>query len=296
MKTADALGRATFHHIEHRAGIRPTPREIRWLKFIEKHGAQSSLYLHELTRDTHRDPDTTRRQLQKLRAGGYLFCPKQQRATENAQFNPYIYDLTDRARFFLEEQALAEETVLPTGHWVHGYMTSCITASIDIAAQRAGMTTVPAHAVLQRAGTTLGVSIDGKRLIPDQLFGLDYGSGFRFFCVEADRGTEPKSSTAARKSYRASLEAYTRLIAEGRYKDHYGLKTGLMLLFVFSAPGNEQRFLRCAREMLGSRATWVLTRTIPDFHGSFRPPALLTELFDQPWNRAGLPPFRIDRP
>lgn len=75
MSTTKPLGGATFRHIAYRSGVRPTAREIRWLKHIERHGPQSSTYLHELTSDTHRDADTTRRQLQKLRAGGYLFCP-----------------------------------------------------------------------------------------------------------------------------------------------------------------------------------------------------------------------------
>lgn len=75
--TTDSLGRATFGYIAPQDGIRPTARETRWLKHIERHGPQCSQYLYELTRDTHRCKDTALRQMQKLRAGGYLALPQQ---------------------------------------------------------------------------------------------------------------------------------------------------------------------------------------------------------------------------
>ncbi len=107
----DSLGRATFHHIERRTDVRPTEREIRWLKHIERHGPQSSEVLFELTRESHRSKDTALRDLQKLRAGGYLTLPLQQRATERAEFNPYIYDLTRPAHHHLTDIGLSEPTV-----------------------------------------------------------------------------------------------------------------------------------------------------------------------------------------
>lgn len=224
--------------------------------------------------------------MQKLRAGGFLTCPTQQRATENANFNPYIYELTPRALAWLDHCGLLDNTVRPTGHWVHQYMVSCITASIDIALQRAGMSYIPAHAILQRSGSTLSAQLDRKALTPDQLFGIDYGGRYRFFCVEADRGTEPKNSKAARKSYHSSIEDYASFIGDGLYKDHYGLTAGMLLLYVFSSKSNEHRFLETARALLGNRSAYILTQTIPGFHGYFRPPQLLSGVVADRWNRA----------
>src|SRR5680860_1395238 len=116
-KQTDSLGRATFHHIAPLADVRPTAREIRWLKHIERHGPLSSAHLHALTKETHRCRDTSLRQLQKLRAGGFLTLPRQQRFTEHADFNPYIYDLTKQARTHLIDLGWAEPAVRPTGHW-----------------------------------------------------------------------------------------------------------------------------------------------------------------------------------
>ena len=293
MSKTDTLGRATFHHIEKRQGIRPTPREIRWLQHIELHGPQSSLYLHDLTSATHRDPDTSRRMLQKLRAGGLIYCPRQQRATENANFHSYIYDLSEMGRQWLHDRDLGSGAIRPTGHWVHQFMTSCITGSIDIAAQRAGVNYIPAHAILARSGGALGTTIGKKKLIPDQLFGLDYGGQFRFFCVEADRGTEPKSSAAARKSYRSTLEDYRAFIGDKLYKDHYNLTAGMLLLYVFSSKGNERRFHEIAKEVMGHKSSYLLTQTIEGFEGGFQPKPLATHLFDGEWNRVGRPPFCI---
>ena len=166
----DTLGRATFHHIAPQPDVRPTQREIRWLKHIERHGPQSSQFLYELTKDTHRCKDTALRQMQKLRAGGYLTLPRQQRATERAEFNPYIYDLTRKARDYLLDLGIAEPTVRPTGHWWHGYAVSQVTSSIDIAAMRKGIRYIPAHDILAINGVDLAVPIGRAKLIPDQLF------------------------------------------------------------------------------------------------------------------------------
>lgn len=62
--------------------------------------------------------------MQKLLAGGFLRLPSQQRATEGADFNPYIYDLKMAAQDCLYEAGELEPAVCPTGHWWHGYATS----------------------------------------------------------------------------------------------------------------------------------------------------------------------------
>jgi hypothetical protein len=47
-----------------RTDIVPTPRELRWLAHIDRHGPQSSEFLYECTKDTHRCRDTSLRRLQ----------------------------------------------------------------------------------------------------------------------------------------------------------------------------------------------------------------------------------------
>lgn len=264
MKTTDSLGRATFHSIEKQQNIRPTARETRWLKHIERHGPQASTYLHALTEDTHRCKDTALRSLQKLRAGGYLFLPKQQRQTEHADFNPYIYDLTPKGKAYLNDIGLAEPTVRPTGHWWHSYATSCITSSIEIAAAKEGTRYIPAHDILARNGASLGIPIGNTKLIPDQLFALDYGGSYRAFMLEVDRGTEPLQSPAARKSLKRSIDQYAHVIEHGLHKRHYGLKANVLVLWVFASTARLEKVLELARKKGGRLEQLMFAATVAD--------------------------------
>ncbi|WP_421702328.1 replication-relaxation family protein [Aliiroseovarius sp.] len=243
MKMTDSIGRSTFYRIASQPDVRPTAREIRWLKHIERHGPQSSQYLYELTRDTHRCKDTALRQMQKLRAGGFLCLPPQQRATEQADFNPYIYDLTKAAKDHLNDLGIAEPTVRPTGHWWHGYATSCVTSSIDIAAARQSVRYIPAHTILAKRNASYEIPLNRGKLIPDQLFALDYGGSFRAFALEVDRGTEPIQSKAARKSLARSVDQYAEILERGVHRNHYGLKANLLVLWVFISRIRQERFL-----------------------------------------------------
>lgn len=262
MTDTNSLGRSTFHHIAPQEGVRPTNREIRWLKHIERHGPQSSQYLYEFTRDTHRCKDTALRQMQKLRAGGFLRLPPQQRATEHADFNPYIYDLTHRAKELLFDLEKAEPTVRPTGHWWHGFMTSCVTSSIDIAAARQGIHYIPAHTILDKNGASFEIPLGHSKLIPDQLFSLDYGGSFRAFALEVDRGTEPGRSASARKSLARSIEQYATLIERDLHKAHYGLKANILVLWVFTSRSRQMRFLEMLAPCTQRVRQSVLTMTV----------------------------------
>jgi hypothetical protein len=285
MEQLDRLGRSTFHHIAPQPHVRPTPREIRWLKHIERHGPQSSSYLYELTRDTHSCRDTALRQLQKLRAGGFLMLPSQQRATEHASFNPYIYDLTKRAKDHLVNLGIAKPTVRPTGHWWHGYMTSCVTSSIDIAATREGVCYIPAHEILAIKNASLAIPIGNQKLSPDQLFALDYGGSYRAFALEVDRGTEPKTSPTARKSYARSIDLYRQVIDRKLYKSHYGLKANLLVLWVFNSKVNKHRFLEIVAKQGGEAARLILAQVADGFDRQYNPTALWEGLFLNTWDR-----------
>ena len=286
MQMTDTLGRATFHHIAPQRGVRPTNRELRWFKHIERHGPQSSQLLHELTRDTHRCKDTALRQMQKLRAGGYLALPRQQRACERAEFNPYIYDLTRKARDHLTDLGIREATTRPTGHWWHGYTVSTITSAIDIAARRADVRYIPAHEILAIKGAGLAIPVGRSKLIPDQLFAFDYGSSFRAFALEVDRGTEPKTSPSNRKSWKRSIEQYRAVIETRLYKTHYGLKANLLVLWVFTSRAREQRFLEMAEQFGGGASRVILTQSLPYEPASQASCTNLAPLFNRPWSRA----------
>ncbi len=283
-KQRDALGRATFHYIAPEANIRPTPREIRWLKHIERHGPLSSQHLYTLTSDTHSCRDTALRQMQKLRAGGFLTLPAQQRRTERAEFNPYVYDLTKKARDHLFDLGLEAPAIRPTGHWWHQYLTARVTSSLDITATRHGVKYIPGYEILALKGTSLAIPLDRTKLIPDQLFALDYGGSFRAFAMEVDRGTEPKTSPQARKSWARSIAQYRQVIEQGLPQRHYGLTAPFIILWGFTSRVKEECFLDLVSVKAGRAGAVMLTRVVaehgPGAHGVWE------ELFEGVWRRA----------
>lgn len=109
---------------------------------------------------------------------------------------------------------IAQSTIRPTGHWWHGYMTSCVISSTDIAAARDGVRYIPAHEILAIENALLAIPVGNQKLTPDQLFALDYGDSFRAFALEVDRGTEPKTSPSNHKSWARPTNLYRQVIEQ----------------------------------------------------------------------------------
>ena len=225
-----------------RMDVRPTTREMRWFAHIDRHGPQSSEFLCELTRDTHRCKDTSLRRLKVLREAGYLRLPPQQRQIAKADFNPYVYDLTKLAWDILADHQILERHCRPTGHWWHGFWVSAISSAIEITSTRAGLTYIPAAQILAIKGTSMAIPVTGTKLIPDQLFAIRYADGYRAFALEVDRGTEPVRSGAARKSLKRSVEQYHNVLDNQLHKQHYGLKSNLAVLWYFNSQRRKQQF------------------------------------------------------
>lgn len=211
-----------------------------------------------MTRDTHRCRDTSLRRLQALRETGYLRLPPQQRQIAKADFNPYVYDLTKLGWEMLADHQDLERHCRPTGHWWHGYWVSAVSSAIQINAERAGCTYIPAAQILAIKGATLGIPIAGTRLIPDQVFAIKYPDGYRSFALEVDRGTEPVRSGAARKSLRRSVQQYREVLDRKLYQAHWGLRSRLAVLWVFNSTIREHKF----QKILASNDNQFLVGTL----------------------------------
>ena len=242
MYQKDALGRSTFHAIAPRDDVTPNERDLRWFKHLERHGPLSSQQLIAWTADTHRCKDTALRRLQALRAAKLLYLPKQQRQTERAEFKPYIYDLAPHGQRYLKDAGLTEHTIRPTGHWWHLHETAMLTAEIDLEARNRTFRYIPAHKILERSGATLAIPMGQQKLIPDQLFAIDYGGLFRAFMVEVDRGTEPIASNSTRKSWKSALAMYGMAFERGLPNRYYGLKAPVQVLWRLSTEARERAF------------------------------------------------------
>jgi hypothetical protein len=282
MEKLDALGRATFHHIASHEAVRPTNRELRWLSHIERHGPQSSVALLDQTSDTHRCRDTGLRSLQRLRAGGFLSLPPQQRAVERAEFHPYVYDVTPKAKTWLADKGCFEDAVRPTGHWWHAYTVSSLTAAIDRAAVTRSMRYISARHILSIRQAPLGIPYAGGTIIPDQIFALDYGGSFRAFMLEVDRGTEPMSSKSARESLARKIAGYRQIVGRDLHRQHYGLKSPLAGIFTFVSQTRARHFIELITADHPGLADATLVQVLaPDDPMMLR----ATETVTAPWSR-----------
>ena len=130
------------------------------------------------------------------------------------------------------------------------------------------------------------------------MFGLQYhtesGDRFRFFAVEADRATEPTtSSNWNRKSFERSLLQYEAYVAGGAYREHLKLTAPLLVLNVLSDQRRTLRMAEFTSKRYLSGNAFMLFQTWEDFGPVFRPPEPNHDLLLGDWERGGLPQFQL---
>ena len=114
-----------------------------------------------------------------------------------------------------------------------------------------------------------------SKLIPDQLFALDYGGSYRAFMLEVDRGTKPYTSPASRKSLKRSIDQYVRVIEGNLHREHYALKANVLVLWVFTSKARQQKFedtllllksslVRRSFVTTGETRNWLVPQIIKD--------------------------------
>lgn len=236
--------------------VTPQPRDILWFQKLHEHGPLTSSYLHAFSKHICKSPGRARDRLTDLfneartpERAPYLIRPEQQFYTLDARYQELVYDISLSAENVLQGRGhWHRHAGGASGPWRHRHLVASITASIELATlKRNDINFIHQHKILSRADTTLRCNVpfinsatgktEKRDLIPDALFGLEYikdnKSAYRFFVVEADRGTEPtKSSKFNRKSHLRSFLQYENYIAKGLYKDHLKLTAGLLVLNV----------------------------------------------------------------
>jgi hypothetical protein len=138
------------------------------------------------------------------------------------------------------------------------------------------------------------INDDLKGVTPDGVFGLQYASGYRFFALEADRGTEPISrATLTQTSYRKKFLQYKEVLARGSYKTHFGTSS-LYVLHVTVSEERKEKLMEALKRITGGRGSPVSLFKVMKGDWMTAPPAD-GHMFSEPWARAGYPPFRIDQ-
>lgn len=218
-----------------------TPRDLAYFAALERHGPLPGPILFEFARHLarnergHKDRLTDLYHETSTRHGGpYLERPEQQFADLNARYLPMTYELTKfGARALREVGILLQIASPPSGPYLHRFMTAGITAGTELATVAEGYRFISSGEILRHskcpegtrnAPNPLAIKLGRGFLIPDALYGIDYGGKYKFWALEADRGTEPiKGKGRASKYLKDKLEAYAEVFRYETYRNRWGI-------------------------------------------------------------------------
>lgn len=295
-----------------------TDRDLLWLRRLRVHGPLPTSFLLRLAVGEGDSVKRARERLTDLfneaetpHGGPYLTRPPQQFHTLDSRYNQIVYDLAPAGRKALEALPDCPPPPSLTGPWLHRFMTSTVVASVRLAVEaRSDVRFITEQTILARANASIDATValpDPRTrqvrkvtLRPDALFGIEYltqrGSRFRFFAVEADRSTEPLTSTNFnRKSAEKQFELYRAYIGEGAYKAHLKLTSPLLVLNVSSDPARTAKLIDLGLTKFGPQS-FQLFQSWEAFSPPFRPPDPNDSLLLSAWQRPGHSPMIIAAP
>lgn len=298
--------------------VTPQDRDLLWFAKLREHGPLPTSFLLQYCAHMRGSEKRSRERLTDLfnedntpDNGPYLLRPPQQFRTLDSRHNQLVYDLAPAAGRALARCGQGSpSSKRNSGPWLHSFMVSCVTASIELATlARSDIVYIPQSQILTRADAELRYPtrfvdpstkrVIEKDLLPDALFGLEYmteaGSRYRFFAVEADRATEPaKTNNFNRKSCLRNLLQYQDYVGGGSYRKHLNLTAPLLVLNVVSDMTRMRRCLDLTKKHYPSGNAYMLYQAWEDLGAVFRPPVPRLALLAENWSRGVLGPFRIN--
>ena len=218
-----------------------TPRDLAYFAALERHGPLTGPMLFEFVKHLVRNEQGHKDRLTDLyhetktaHGGPYVERPEQQWANLNARYLPMTYELTKFGVRALREAGIPLQIATrPSGPYLHRFMTAAITAETELEAQRQGYRFISSGEILRhpkcpettRNGSNpLAIRVASTTIIPDALYGIDYGGKYRFFALEADRGTEPITGKGRASKYLTEkLTAYAHLLRTEAFRAHWGI-------------------------------------------------------------------------
>jgi hypothetical protein len=282
-----------------------TERDFALFRVLAEYRYLRSTYLYAFTGGA--SETRFKERLGDLFHEGFIDRPEKQWDIMDARSTPVVYEIAERARRALGEHgcpaANARTFLGPAAHrqFVHSRLICECLASIELATrQHTNLRFIAWSEILSRAPAStrsspipFRVPFESGAIIPDGLFGLEYqtdrGKAYRFFALEADRGTMPISRTDRTKtSYLAKLAGYRAIIERGLHKQHWGISS----LFVLTVTTSRER-------LAGILRGYGVRDADPLFlFKSITPSSLASptaRLLCEPWERSGLLPLAVDR-
>lgn len=292
-----------------------TERDLLWFSKLAEHGPLPSSFLLAYSSTSHNSEKRAQERLTDLfhesntsHSGPYLIRPPQQFRTIDSRYNQLVYDLAPGGIAALVDAGASIKSAR-SGPWLHSFMIGCITASFELACiMHEDLSYIPQSKILARADAALrwptkitdpksGATYT-KDLIPDAIFGLEYlteqGGKFRFFAVEADRATEPATSTSFnRKSFDRHLRQYREYVERRLYSEHLGLTAPLLVLNVTSDAKRLDKMLKVTTQQFPDGCNYQLFQCWQDFGPVFVPPRPFAGLLEEKWRLSERGSFNI---
>lgn len=289
--------------------IELTARDLQIFRLLAAYRYLPSTYLHAFAGGA--SVTRFKERLGDLFHEGYLDRPERQWEMADCRHRPAVHELGDEGRRVLAEYGGSDGAEAWLGSSVHRQFAHALMICTTVASIELGTLSlpnlrfIPWHEVLAKAPEStraaslplrLALDPDGRScVVPDAVFGLEYLAGgqkrYRFFALEADRGTMPVVRSDARQtSYLAKLASYRDLIARGVHRSHLGVST-LFVLTVATSPQRLSEMLRRFGER-GDGASFLFKSIAPDATRCSTP---IADLLATPWERANATALRIDR-
>jgi Replication-relaxation len=297
------MRRSRMHRSSADKQLALTERDLEIFRALDAYRYLRSTYLHAFAGG--RSATRFKERLGDLFHEGFLDRPGRQWEFADARSAPTVYELGDGARLVLADVGgcLPARTCLgKTAHrqFQHGLLICDFIASIELAARRdPRLRFIPWGEMLARAPEAtrncdmpLRIPAGVRSVVPDGMFGLEYRredgrKSYRFFALEADRGTMPvHRSSTARTSYLEKLGGYERVLADRVFHSHLGIPN-LLVLTLTSGRSRLDEMLkwmsaRGMRQSLLFKSMDAVSLRIPD-----------SGLLGEPWLRAGADPLGI---
>jgi len=240
-----------------------------------------------------------KRDLGTLRRHGLLAAPDQQKQSANYRYSPRVYELTARAKAELARVGYTPTKWIGQREFWHQLMVADIVMSFEIACKERGLQFRHRKEILGDAPFQFDASIthnfpkhtahyDGA-LQPDDLFAINR----TFFVLEADRQNEPISRpTLGTSSYLRKILQYRHVLKSGCYKE---LIPNMIVLNVTTSEERAKNILSFMYDELQMQSKSLLLKGLPILGSREAYPQPLTHLMDEPFERAGYPPFIISK-
>ncbi len=298
--------RSRMHRTRTGKHLMLTERDLTIFRWLSRYCYLRSTYLHAFARGASAKRFIER--LGNLFHEGYLDRPEAQWRFADCRYVPAVYELGKGGREALaatENPGDERRVLLGQGahrQFAHSLMICEVLASVELATMgMPDLRFIPLPEILAKApesarGTSFPLRIplgagNGSHIVPDAIFGLEYRSRdrrfYRFFALEADRGTMPVVRTqSASTSYLTKLFAYERAISGKTYRAQLGVPN-LIVLTVTTSAARQDAMLDAIAQAPGDFSPFFFAAapalTEPDL-----------DLIHRPWNRSKGDPIAID--